>query len=152
MKTHILKNEQFLPISIEEAWAFFSTPKNLSKITPKEMGFVIKSKFTDEEIYEGMKIEYTVKPILGIPLNWRTRIGKTQKPFMFTDVQEKGPYKLWEHTHTFVEKDKGVLAIDEVKYQLPFGILGDIAHSLFVKNKLKNIFDYRRNILQKMFT
>ena len=151
MKTHILKKEQFLPISIQEAWAFFSTPKNLAKITPKEMGFVIKSDFTDEEIYEGMKIEYTVKPVLGIPLKWITRIGKTQSPVLFTDVQEKGPYKLWEHTHSFEEKDNGVLVKDEVKYQLPFGIFGDIAHALFVKNKLKSIFDYRSVVLQKMF-
>ena len=151
MKTHILKKEQFLPISIEEAWAFFSTPKNLAKITPKEMGFIIKSDLADEEIYEGMKIEYTVKPVLGIPLKWITRIGKTESPFFFTDVQEKGPYKLWEHTHIFEEKDNGVLVKDEVKYQLPFGLFGDIAHSLFVKNKLKSIFNYRSSVLLKMF-
>ena len=151
MKTHLLKREQFLPISIEEAWAFFSTPKNLAKITPEEMGFIIKTKLLDDEIYEGMKIKYIVKPVLGIPLNWITKIGVTQKPFLFTDMQEKGPYKLWEHTHSFEEKDNGVLVKDEVKYELPFGIFGDIAHSLFVKNKLKSIFDYRRQVLQKMF-
>lgn len=151
MKTHVLNKEQFLPISLTEAWAFFSTPNNLSAITPKNMGFIIKSKIENEEIFEGMKIEYTVKPVLGIPLKWITRIGKTHKPFMFTDVQEKGPYKLWEHTHTFVENENGVLIKDEVKYQLPFGIFGNIAHALFVKNKLKSIFDYRSNMLQKMF-
>ncbi|MEP7080776.1 MAG: SRPBCC family protein, partial [Ginsengibacter sp.] len=122
--------EQFLNVSLEEAWQFFSSAKNLEIITPPELGFRIISQPEAGEIYEGMLIDYTVKPILGIPLHWKTEIAKVQKPYVFMDKQLKGPYKVWEHTHTFEEKDNGVLMRDNVKYVLPLGFLGRIAHYL----------------------
>jgi ligand-binding SRPBCC domain-containing protein len=98
-----------------------------------------------------MLIDYTVKPLFGVPLHWKTEICKIEKPGLFTDRQLKGPYKIWEHTHTFIEKDNGVLMKDEVKYQLPFGNIGRMAHSLFVRKKIENIFIYREQILNKIF-
>ena len=70
---------------------------------------------------------------------------------MFVDNQLKGPYKLWEHTHTFTEKEDGVLMHDIVKYQIPFGFLGTIAHSLIIRKKLEHIFSFRKEILEKIF-
>ena len=67
------------------------------------------------------------------------------------DRQLKGPYTLWEHTHMFIEKDNGVLIHDEVKYQLPLGIFGVIAHSFFVKEKIKKIFKFREKTLNELF-
>jgi ligand-binding SRPBCC domain-containing protein len=64
---HILKTYQKLPISIEEAWEFFSSPKNLKIITPPYMGFDITSG-GDEPMYPGQIITYIVKPIFGIPI------------------------------------------------------------------------------------
>lgn len=90
---HLFKTEQFLPISLEKAWAFFSSPKNLSLITPKELGFKIVTKLTEEGIYEGMEIDYTVKPIFGIPIHWQTEICKMQIQKYFTDRQKRGPIK-----------------------------------------------------------
>jgi ligand-binding SRPBCC domain-containing protein len=98
-----------------------------------------------------MLIDYTVKPLFGIPLHWQTEIFRVKKPEMFSDRQLKGPYKIWEHTHTFILKDKGVLMKDEVKYELPFGVLGKIAHSILVRKKIENIFKYRKEILNKIF-
>lgn len=143
--------EQFLNVSLEEAWQFFSSAKNLEVITPPELGFKIISKPESGEIYEGMLIDYTVKPILGIPLHWKTEIAKVQKPYVFMDKQLKGPYKVWEHTHTFEEKDNGVLMRDHVRYVLPFGFLGRIAHNLIVKKKLNKIFEFREKVLNKKF-
>jgi ligand-binding SRPBCC domain-containing protein len=104
-----------------------------------------------KEIFEGMHIEYTVKPLLGIPVHWETEIWKVKKPEMFVDRQLKGPYKIWEHAHTFIEKEDGVLMKDEVKYQLPFGIIGQLTHSLVVRKKIENIFNFRRETLNKIF-
>ena len=133
MKTYQLLRKQFLPISINEAWDFFSTPANLSKITPADMNFRIISKLGDSSIYPGMKIEYIVSPLLNIPMKWTTEIGAVNKPYNFTDTQLKGPYKLWEHTHTFVAVPGGVNMTDEVKYALPLGVLGQIAHAILVR-------------------
>ncbi len=143
--------EQFLPISIRKAWDFFSSPKNLSVITPPEMDFKILTQLDDKEIYNGMLIDYTVKPLFGIPMHWQTKIIDVKPLEVFADTQLKGPYKLWHHTHTFIEKDGGVLMTDVVNYELPFGILGDWVHSLIVRKKIESIFAYRKQVLEKLF-
>ena len=152
MKIYNFKASQFLPTDINSAWDFFSSAKNLALITPPELDFKILTDLDGKDIYEGMLIEYTVKPLLGIPLHWQTEIGKINKPVMFMDKQLKGPYKIWEHTHHFTKKENGVLMEDEVKYQLPFGIIGQLTHSLIVKKKIERIFEYRKMILETIFT
>ena len=151
MNMHQFKAEQFLPIDKKKAWDFFSSPKNLSKITPPEMDFKILSSLNGEEIFEGMKIDYTVKPLFGISVRWQTEICKVDNQNYFTDRQTKGPYKSWEHTHTFIEKHNGVLMTDIVNYELPFGFIGNFANSILVKRKIESIFDYRKKILEKLF-
>jgi ligand-binding SRPBCC domain-containing protein len=98
-----------------------------------------------------MLIEYKVSPLFKIPLHWKTEIAKVDKPHSFMDRQLSGPYKLWEHTHIFVEKEKGILMKDSVKYQLPFGIIGQLAHAIIVHKKLSHIFAYRKQILNQIF-
>ncbi len=151
MKTFYYNAAQLLPVKMEEAWEFFSSAKNLSVITPPQLDFKILSQLDHKEIYEGMLIDYKVKPLLGIPVRWQTEIFKVNKPDTFTDRQLRGPYKLWEHTHRFFQKGNGVLMEDEVKYQLPFGIIGEVAESLVVRKKIKEIFDFREEILKKIF-
>lgn len=151
MKSFLYKAEQFLPIDMNRAWRFFSSAENLSVITPPEMKFKILKPIDKKEIYEGMLIDYTVRPLFGIPVYWQTEICKIDKPFLFTDRQLKGPYKIWEHTHTFIKKENGLLMRDEVKYQLPFGIIGRLMHSLIVRKKIEKIFTYRKDILKQLF-
>jgi len=148
---HQLKREQQLNCDIETAWKFFSSANNLSKITPKDMNFTVRTKMKSDEIYEGMIIDYYVSPLLGIKMDWQTEITQVSHLRSFTDFQKKGPYKLWNHFHEFIPNEKGVLIKDTVDYELPLGFLGEIAHGLFVKSKLKNIFSYRFNILEQMF-
>ncbi len=145
------RTEHLLPITIDKAWNFFSSEKNLALITPPEMDFKILSRLDEKEIYEGMLIDYIVKPVFGIPLKWQTEIVRVNKLHSFTDRQLKGPYKIWEHTHTFIQKENGILMKDEIKYQIPLGILGRIAHSLFVREKVKEIFQFREMALNKIF-
>ena len=151
MKTYYYKDEQFLPVDINKAWDFFSSAENLAVITPPELGFNVLTSVKGQEIYEGMLIDYKVSPLFKIPLHWQTEITKVEKPYSFTDRQLKGPYKLWEHTHVFIEKGNGILMKDSVKYQLPFGIFGRLAHSIIVRKKLSHIFAYRRQILNQIF-
>lgn len=148
---HQFKTEQFLPIDKKKAWDFFSSPKNLSFITPPEMEFKILTVLNKENIYEGMKIDYTVKPLFGISVHWQTEICKLANQNYFTDRQIKGPYKIWEHTHTFIEKNNGILMTDVVNYELHFGWVGNFANSILVKRKIQSIFDYRKKILEKLF-
>ncbi len=151
MSVYYYDAEQFLPIEIYKAWGFFSDARNLSVITPPEMDFKILNDLDGGEVYEGMLIDYTVKPLFGIPVSWQTEICEVRKPKMFADRQLKGPYKIWEHTHTFLKKDNGVLMKDHVKYELPFGIIGRVTHSLIVKKKIEQIFLYRKKVLTQLF-
>ena len=151
MPDQFYRTEQFLPVTIEKAWDFFSSAKNLSLITPPAMDFKIVSDLADAPVYEGMLIDYTVRPLLGIKVRWQTEICKVQKPLFFTDRQVKGPYKLWEHTHTFTIQPNGVLMKDEVRYRLPLGILGGLMNQLVVRKKLEEIFRYREKTLLKLF-
>ncbi len=152
MGFHQLNTTQRLPISLEKAWDFFSSPVNLKEITPDYMGFDITSGFGEgDKMYPGMIITYKVKPVAGIPLNWMTEITHIEDKKYFVDEQRFGPYSLWHHQHWFKEIEGGVEMQDKINYKLPLGFLGDIANSLFVKKQLQGIFDYRYKKLEEVF-
>ena len=148
---YLLYREQQLCTDIETAWAFFSSPSNLSVLTPPEMKFKVRSELEEGGIYEGMLIDYNVTPLLGIPMKWQTEITKVMPLVCFTDYQRKGPYKLWNHQHHFAENEDGVRMTDIIDYELPFGLLGDWVHRILVKQKLETIFDFRFQVLEKEF-
>jgi len=136
---------------MEEAWDFFSSPANLQKITPEKLGFKIVSKHHGEKMYAGQIIEYYVKPLFGIPLYWMTEITHVADKKYFIDEERFGPYSMWHHQHHFKETPDGVEMTDIVHYKLPFGILGELAHTLFVKKQLKGIFDYRFKVVEDLW-
>jgi len=150
MKQYLHRTQQ-LSCDIKTAWEFFSSPYNLTQITPKNMGFVVLTDLKDDAMQEGMEIDYKVTPLFGIPMKWKTKITQVDLYKSFTDFQENGPYKLWNHHHEFMENRDGVLMKDNLTYEMPYGVLGQLAHSLLVKKKLKRIFDYRYQVLEKLF-
>ncbi len=150
-KVYSLKTVQQLPIGLDEAWDFFSNPANLQQITPGNMGFTVISKHHGQKMYPGQIIEYTVKPLLGIPLYWMTEITHVEEKKYFIDEQRYGPYSLWHHQHHFKTKGSGVEMTDIVHYKIPFWFLGDIANSVFLKKQLKAIFDFRHSTVENLF-
>jgi ligand-binding SRPBCC domain-containing protein len=151
MSIYTFHAEQKLPVTLEQAWDFFSSPFNLSKIIPPEMDFKIKDPGELKKIFSGMRIRYSVKPLMGIPVEWQTLICDVNEPAQFTDKQIKGPYRRWEHTHVFIENEGGVTMVDDIVYQLPLGLLGDAVHALIVRSKIRAIFDFRKKTLDKLF-
>lgn len=152
MKTYVLKTEQAIPISLEQAWDFFSSPLNLAKITPKEMNFVVTSDYNaDAKMYPGMIITYSITPILGIKMNWMTEIIQVKEGEYFVDEQRFGPYALWHHQHHFKKIEGGVLMTDILNYALPYGIIGRFGNTILVKNQIKKIFAYREKAIEEMF-
>lgn len=146
-----LNRIQQLDCDLDTAWDFFSSPHNLSRITPKEMQFTELSDLPEGKIHEGMIIDYKITPLLGISMHWQTRITQVDEGESFTDFQQIGPYKLWNHFHEFIPNKNGVLMKDTVKYELPLGLLGDLANSLMVQKKINHIFNYRYQELEKLF-
>ena len=142
MGFYSITSEQTLPITLDEAWDFFSSPRNLSKITPKEMGFIITNT-PSPKMFEGQIITYKVSPVLGVKINWMTEITTVKEGEYFIDEQRFGPYALWHHKHFFEPTENGTKMTDLVHYALPLGFIGRIMNTLVVNNKLKEIFDYR---------
>jgi ligand-binding SRPBCC domain-containing protein len=145
-----LKRTQFIKADIQTCWEFFSSPKNLKLITPPYMGFEVKVDLP-EKMYEGLMIEYTVKPLLGIPMSWITEIKTVKENEFFVDEQRKGPYSIWHHEHHFKQVEGGVEMTDIVSYVIPLGILGKIAHPIIVRRKLEEIFAYRFQKVEEIF-
>lgn len=139
---------QFINANLEKTFEFFSQAENLEKITPEHLNFSIINK-SHPKIQLGTKIEYKLK-IHGINLKWITLIEKWNPPHDFVDLQEKGPYKYWHHTHSFHPYLNGVLMKDSIKYSVPGGPVSDIIH-FFVKKDLTKIFRFRKKIIEKIF-
>jgi ligand-binding SRPBCC domain-containing protein len=152
MSLHSLHSKQRVPISMEKAWDFFSSPANLKTITPPYMGFEITSGFNaDQKMYAGMIISYVVKPVLNIPMTWVTEITQVKHLHYFIDEQRFGPYTLWHHKHFFHEIPGGVEMTDLVHYKLPLGFIGDMMNTLYVRKQLREIFDFRTQKLIDLF-
>ena len=137
-----------MPQPVATVFSFFADAQNLERITPPELGFQIRS---DLPILmrPGAMIDYTIK-LYGIPMKWRTEITRWNPPVSFEDVQLRGPYAKWVHTHAFVEDRGGTAIEDRVVYALPFGPVSAIAHP-FVRRQLRRIFDYRETVLLRDF-
>ncbi len=145
-----IKRTQLVKTDLETCWKFFSAPENLQKITPGYMKFRVLTE-TPAEIYEGLIIAYKISPVMHIPLSWVTEITVVEDQRYFVDEQRQGPYKMWHHEHHFKAVEGGVEMTDIVSYSLPFGILGKLAHRLFVRKQLEGIFDYRFQEVEKRF-
>jgi len=147
---HCLTQTQNLPLSLDQAWEFFSNPANLSRITPGWLAFTLTCA-SPAPMYAGQILTYTIRPIPMVRLRWVTEVTHVQKPIFFVDEQRIGPYRFWHHQHHFQETDCGLRMTDQVHYALPFGPLGDLVHAMWVKKRLRSIFSYRRVVLSEFF-
>ena len=147
---HQLIRKQFVKTDLETCWNFFSSPSNLKVITPDYMGFDVKTE-VPEVMYEGLIISYTVRPLLGIPMEWVTEITHIKDKAFFVDEQRIGPYKMWHHEHHFKEVQGGVEMTDIVSYIVPFGVIGKLVQPILVQPKLEEIFAYRFKVVDNLF-
>lgn len=149
MKIYMLRREQIIHRSLDEVFAFFERPDNLADITPPKMGFNILTP-QPLEMRAGAVFDYVVT-IMGINQFWRTLIEQYDPPHSFVDIQLSGPYRLWHHTHQFESHEQGTLVRDIVRYILPFGPVGRLAHPLVVRPQLERIFTFRNRAIDAIF-
>lgn len=150
MKVYRLYQRQFLPISAEAAWPFFSSPRNLQEITPGFLNFRITSS-PPEEIYSGLIITYRIAAVAGIPMTWVTEIKHVELNYRFVDEQRLGPFRFWFHEHVFHPVAGGIEMEDTVHYVMPFGLFGRIIHRFFIRKRLEEIFRFRREYLSTLW-
>ena len=145
---HTLTTSMSLPLARDQVFAFFAEAANLERITPPELGFEM---VTPHPIHlsAGACIEYRLH-LFGIPFSWQTEIQHWNPPEAFVDVQRRGPYKYWVHTHHFREEHSATIIEDEVQYALPYAPLGELVYPL-VRLQLYRIFRYRQYAIRAYF-
>jgi ligand-binding SRPBCC domain-containing protein len=145
---HTLTTSMSLPLARDQVFAFFAEASNLQRITPPELGFEM---VTPQPIHlsEGTYIEYRLH-LFGIPFSWQSEIQRWNPPEEFVDVQRRGPYKHWVHTHRFREEQGVTIIEDEVQYALPYAPLGELVYPL-VRLQLHRIFRYRQHAIRAYF-
>jgi ligand-binding SRPBCC domain-containing protein len=148
MRLHVLEREQLVPRPLDEVFSFFAQARNLERITPPWLRFEV---LTPEPIAmaAGTLIDYRLR-LRGIPLRWLSRIEEWEHERAFADRQLRGPYRLWHHRHEFAPRGGGTVVRDRVRYALPLGRLGSLAHGAFVRRDLERIFDYRRAAVRRL--
>lgn len=147
MKVRHLERELWLPRPIVEIFTFFANPANLETLTPPWLKFQILTP-RPLEMFVGTLIDYRLR-VRGVPMRWQSEITVWEPPFCFTDEQRRGPYRLWQHDHRFIQKDCGTAIIDTVRYAVPFDFL---THRLLVRPDLARIFDFREQKLRELFS
>lgn len=149
MRVHVFESRQTVTAPLDEVFDFFSRPENLERITPPSLGFEILTP-PPIAMREGALIDYALT-VKGVPMHWRTLITCYEPPHRFVDEQLKGPYAFWRHEHRFEAVSEGTRIVDEVRYALPFGPLGGLAHRLFVRRDVQRIFEHRTRVIADRF-
>jgi ligand-binding SRPBCC domain-containing protein len=147
---HSLYREQVIPALLENVWEYFCDPNNLNALTPPDMNFEILAG-SDAQMYEGQLIEYRVEFVRGIRSRWLTEISHVRECEYFVDEQRMGPYQFWYHEHSFAGTSLGTCMTDRVSYAVPLGFLGDILDRVWIAERLRYIFDYRRKRIIQLF-
>jgi ligand-binding SRPBCC domain-containing protein len=143
-----IERAQLVPLSLDDAFAFFADASNLEELTPPWLEFRI---LTPRPIpmRTGTTIDY-VLTLHRVAVRWHTEIVEWEPRRRFVDAQLSGPFRLWEHTHVFEERPDGTLIRDSVCYRMPYGPLGAVAHRLLIGRDLERIFDYRRDAVERL--
>jgi ligand-binding SRPBCC domain-containing protein len=150
MNIHVLEQEQVLPITPEEAWSFFSAPRNLDSITPPDCGFRLVAG-GDDRLHDGQILTYRIRLAPLIEVSWVTEIRSVDPGRSFIDEQRFGPFKFWHHRHVIEAVNHDTRIHDRVHYAMPFGPLGEIVHALSVRRRLEQIFRHRREVMAERF-
>jgi ligand-binding SRPBCC domain-containing protein len=149
MKVYSLVKQQLVKKPLGDVFPFFERPENLEALTPPNLGFFILTP-SPIRMKTGALIDYTIR-LMGVNMRWSTLITDYDPPHRFVDEQLKGPYSYWHHTHTFRETDDGTWIMDEVRYVVPFGLLGRILHSIIIRPRLEKIFTHRAEVIHSIF-
>jgi ligand-binding SRPBCC domain-containing protein len=147
MKLYRLSSRQVLPVTKRQAWRFFSSPWNLSAITPRTLDLKIESVSGYNQMHAGQIIRFRITFLALFRINWETAVSEVNDLDSFTDIQRSGPFAQWRHKHIFTEVSGGTEVADEIEYAIPFGILGRLAHFIFVGREVRRLFDYRTQVL-----
>jgi len=150
MKIYRLESSISVPVSLREAFALFETAGNLVRLTPPEFQLRVVSG-EDAKMRKGAEFKLQIRR-MGLRLTWTARIAEYEPPFFFVDEQASGPFAYWRHRHEFRPTEYGAMISDRVEYALPFGAVGRLAHRLFVRHQLEELFDYRRRAMGEILT
>ena len=143
MATSNFKSELEVPVPVDQLFSWHENPGAFERLTPPFDPVTIKKRKGGIDGGE-VHIQMNLGPV---PLTWVAKHHDYIKNKQFLDQQVSGPFASWEHQHLFEKIDaKSSKLIDEIDYKLPFGTLGNVFGGAFTKQKIDQMFAYRRNI------
>ena len=164
--------EQWIAAPLPRVFAFFADPHNLPRIMPPSQGarmlklnlvgprFLAGEAPTGVERMAGVGTEITFKfrALPHVPLHekWTALITEFSLNQSFRDVQKQGPFRRWEHTHSFAAKTvngrEGTLIHDVVEYEVGFGVIGTLLEKAIFQRMLRSTFEYRKRAVEKILS
>ncbi len=98
-------------------------------------------------ILPGGQVHIIIRPG-GIPIKWIAHHTEYEKNVYFKDLQFKGPFKSFIHTHRFYQDktENSSTLVDDIHYTLPYGWLGNLMQKN-IHQQLEQTFRYRHHLL-----
>lgn len=132
----------------EAVFAFHTNPDNLIRITPRYLHVSI---LRADPMGEGGEVELRVRPFFLMAQRWHMRFDIYDPPRRLGDVMLSGPFPLWKQVREFIPLRNGnTLLSDSVEYELPFGALGRIAHTLIMRRQIISMFHQRQKRTKRL--
>ncbi len=134
---HSFKVQAWLP----EVVAFHDDPVSLVAITPPPVRVTIER--FDRPVRAGSRVIFRLS-VGPIGVRWEGVIAEYVDQKYFRDVQNKGPFGAWSHTHSFAAEAAGTRVNDRVEYEPPLGLIGKLIDPIVVRPALAFLFNYRK--------
>lgn len=129
-----------VPADIDRVWEFYTDIGHLEVITPPHMRLRVVKSSTGSKLQQGTEV--WLEGNLVVKSAWHSRITKL-KPYVYVDEMLEGRFKTWKHTHAFERAGGGTKVIDEIEFELRYGLLGGMLEG-YAYRQLEKIFAHRK--------
>ncbi len=130
--------------SAQDVFDWHTRPGALERLTPPWIRLTIPERTGGIE--NGARASLLIRRG-PFTIRWEVEHMDCVRPRGFTDVQVRGPFAEWRHTHAFEQDNAACYLEDRVEYRLPFGAIGKLMADSYVRTELDRLFVYRHRVL-----
>lgn len=130
-----------VPADIDRVWDFYTDIGHLQVITPQQIRLKIVKSSTGNKLQEGTEV--WIEGNLVVKSTWHSKITE-MKPYIYTDEMLEGRFKTWKHIHAFEKVEGGTKVLDEIEFDLRYGLFGKMFEG-YAHKQLEKIFAHRKS-------
>ncbi len=133
-----------LDAPLEALFRWHCRPESFERLLPPWRRVEVTARTGGVESGSRLELCMWVGPV---PIRWVAEHREFVRGVQFKDVQIRGPFAHWEHTHSFRAEPGGrSLLEDRVEYELPLGALGERLLGRRIREELKRLFEWRHRV------